>query len=308
MNRRIPPPSFVTSSFSPHDARPNGLDVAPQVLDRHIGDYIREARGLSEQQIEQILHHQLHHNLRFGEAAVALKLATREDVLWALSQQFHYPYAASETAQFHEELVTAIDPFCDQAEAFREVRSQLMMGVMAGDKPRRALAVLSPDSGDGKSFFASNMAITFSQLGGRTLLVDADMRTPRQHQLFGVPNQSGLSGILAGRAEANVIHQVRDLPSLHVLPVGTTPPNPLELVQRAGFGLLMQELLSKFDHVVVDTPADAHGADARVVASKCGAAIVLTRPGKTRVKPTQKLISAINKTPTKLAGVMFNEY
>jgi receptor protein-tyrosine kinase len=101
---------------------------------------------------------------------------------------------------------------------------------------------------------------------------------------------------------------VRDLPSLHVLPVGTTPPNPLELVQRAGFGLLMQELLSKFDHVVVDTPADTHGADARVVAAKCGAAIVLTRPGKTRVKPTQKLISAINKTPTKLAGVMFNEY
>lgn len=278
------------------------------MLDRHIGDYIREARGLSEQQIEQILHHQLHHNLRFGEAAVALKLATREDVLWALSQQFHYPYAAGEAVQFHEELVTAIDPFCDQAEAFREVRSQLMMGVMSGDKPRRALAVLSPDSGDGKSFFASNMAITFSQLGGRTLLVDADMRTPRQHQLFGVPNQAGLSGILAGRAEANVIHQVRDLPALHVLPVGTTPPNPLELVQRAGFGLLMQELLSKFDHVVVDTPADSHGADARVVASKCGAAIVLTRPGKTRVKPTQRLISAINKTPTKLAGVMFNEF
>jgi len=308
MNRRIPPPSFVSSSFSPHDARPSTQDIAPQVLDRHIGDYIREARGLSEQQIEQILHHQLHHNLRFGEAAVALKLATREDVLWALSQQFHYPYAAGEAVQFHEELVTAIDPFCDQAEAFREVRSQLMMGVMSGDKPRRALAVLSPDSGDGKSFFASNMAITFSQLGGRTLLVDADMRTPRQHQLFGVPNQAGLSGILAGRAEANVIHQVRDLPALHVLPVGTTPPNPLELVQRAGFGLLMQELLSKFDHVVVDTPADSHGADARVVASKCGAAIVLTRPGKTRVKPTQRLISAINKTPTKLAGVMFNEF
>ena len=70
----------------------------------------------------------------------------------------------------------------------------------------------------------------------------------------------------------------------------------------------MQELLSKFDHVVVDTPADTHGADARVVASKCGAAIILTRPGKTRVKPTQKLISAIHTTPTKLAGVMFNQY
>ena len=213
MNRRITNPSFATSSFSPHDAR---QDVEPQVLDRYIGDYIREARDLSDHQIEAIIQHQHANDLRFGEAAIALKLASREDVLWALSQQFHYPYAPSENAHFHEELVAAVDPFCDQAEAFREVRSQLMMGVMSSDKPRRALAVMSPDSGDGKSFFASNMAITFSQLGGRTLLVDADMRTPRQHELFNVPNQNGLSGILAGRAEANVIHQVRDLPSLHL--------------------------------------------------------------------------------------------
>jgi len=283
-------------------------DGKTQVLDRAIGDFIRQIRNLTDEQIQRIVAYQREHGLRFGESAIALKLASRDDVLWALSQQFHYPYAAREGGHFHEELVAAVDPFCDQAEAFRELRSQLMMGVMAHDGQRRALAVLSPDSGDGKSFFASNMAITFSQLGGRTLLVDADMRTPRQHTLFNVANHSGLSSILSGRSDVDVIHQVQDLPSLYVLPVGTTPPNPLELVQRAAFGLLMQELLSKFDHVVVDTPAAAHGADSRVVAVKCGAALVIARRGKTRMKPTKALVNALTKTPTKLAGVMFNDY
>ncbi|HJW10296.1 MAG TPA: tyrosine protein kinase, partial [Albitalea sp.] len=129
-----------------------------------------------------------------------------------------------------------------------------------------------------------------------------------QHQLFRVPNELGLSSILAGRTDANVIHHVIDLPSLYVLPVGTVPPNPLELVQRPAFSLLVRELLSKFDHVIVDTPAAAHGADARVLAAKCGAALVMGRRGNTRVKAMQQLLHALAGTPTRVAGVMLNEY
>lgn len=279
----------------------------PALRDRSIGDIFRQAKHLTDEQIEQILLFQRKRGLRFGEAAVALELATHDDVLWALSQQFHYPYAPEGRKQRNAELVVAADPFSDQAESFRELRSQLMMGVLAPEEPRRALAVVSPDIGDGKTFIAANMAVAFSQLGGRTVLVDVDMRTPRQHRVFGIENGSGLSGILSGRTERNVIHQVRNLPSLFVLPVGSVPPNPLELVQRPAFSLLMHELLRKFDYVVVDTPAAVHGADARVVASKCGAALAVGRKGKSTMKAMQALVKGLSKSSAKVAGVVMNE-
>ncbi|MCR5868794.1 tyrosine protein kinase [Aquincola sp. J276] len=285
-----------------------GERARQRVVDRSIGDFIRELRSLDEEQVQGILAYQRQHKVRFGEAAVALKYATQNDVLWALSQQFHYPYAPEEgRAGLDAELVAAIDPFSDQAEVLRDVRSQLVMGVLSSDAPRRALAIVSPDIGDGKTFFVANLGVTFSQLEGRTLIVDADMRTPRLHQLFGVEGPGGLSGILAGRTDAGVIRQVPALPNLYVLPVGTVPPNPLELVQRPAFALLMRELCGKFDHVLVDTPAACHGADARVIAAHCGAALTLGRRGRSRLAAIRTLLAQMAKAQVQSAGVMINE-
>jgi protein-tyrosine kinase len=293
-------PGTESSGEAPETVQP--------VLDRAIGDFIRQVRGLSEEQIELILQHQRDSGLRFGEAAIALKLASRDDVLWALSQQFHYPYAPGDGATFNSELVAAVDPFSEQTEAMRGIRSELMLGAMAPGQPRRALAVISPDVGDGKTFFAANLAIAFSQLGSRTLLVDADMRTPRQHLLFGVPNDTGLSNLLAGRDQTSSIHLVRDLPSLFVLPVGTLPPNPLELLQRPSFSLLLEELTSKFDHIVVDTPASVHGSDSRVTAAKCGVAMIIGRRSSSRMKAINNLINQVTRGSAKFAGVVINEH
>ncbi len=290
------------SSHSAEDVRPTALH------DRAIGDIIAEANNLTTEQVERILAHQKSHGLRFGEAAVSLGLAKGEDVLWALSQQFHYPYAAGGGPAPSDELVLAAKPFSDQAEAFRVLRSQINMKLYSADAPRRAIAVISANDGDGKTFFAANLAIAFSQLGGRTLLVDGDMRSPRQHEIFGLTHGSGLSGILSGRAESNVIRPIRDLPSLFVMPVGTLPPNPTELVERPAFALLMRELVTKFDHVIVDTPAAVHGADYAVIAARCGAALAVARKGITRVAALKDLVGALGNTPTELAGVVMNEH
>lgn len=294
--------------FSTADATTVEPDQESDIADRSIGSIIAETRNLTAEQVERVLAHQKAHGIRFGEAAIALGYASNDDVLFALSQQFHYPYAAEDKRNSNPELVTLNKPFGVQAESFRAIRSQIMMRLFNEGQERRAIAVVSPDSGDGKTFFAANLAVTLAQLGGRTLLVDADLRGPRQHQVFGISNNAGLSGILSGRAESKVIQQVVGVPSLFVLPVGITPPNPLELVERPAFGLLIRELLSKFDYVVVDTPAAQYGSDSAVIAARCGAALVVARQGKSQVVSLQDLVANLAETPAKLAGVIVNEY
>jgi chain length determinant protein tyrosine kinase EpsG len=281
---------------------------APTVHDRAIGEIIRDTRNLTSDQIERILAHQREKGVRFGEAAIALGFASADDVLFALAQQFHYPYAAEEQRRLNPELVVLNQPFSVQAEAFRAMRSQLMMRVFGDAERRRALAVVSPDSGDGKTYFCANLACALAQLGGRTLVVDADLRGPRQHQVFGLENRAGLSGILSGRSESKVIQQAKGVEGLFVLPVGITPPNPLELVERPAFGLLIRELVGKFDHVVVDTPAAVYGSDASVIAARCGAGLVVARKNESRIGALQDLVASVAESEARLAGVVVNEY
>jgi len=284
---------------------PAAGDDAPE---RSIGEIIAELRNLSADQVEKVLAHQRSTGVRFGEAAVALGYASKEDVLFALAQQFHYPYSPEEKRGINAELVTLNEPFGPRAEHFRALRSQLMMRLYGEGEPRRSLAVISPDAGDGKTYCAANLAVTLAQLGGRTLLVDADMRGPRVHEVFGLSNRAGLSSILSGRADSHVIQQVPGVPSLFVLPVGTTPPNPLELVERPAFGLLMRELATKFDHVVVDTPAAVYGSDAMVIAARCGAALLIARKNASRLAALQDLTASFAGSPARVAGVVVNEF
>ena len=277
-------------------------------VDRSIGDIIAELRNLTAEQVSKVLHYQQQHGTRFGEAAVTLGFASKDDVLFALSQQFHYPYAPEEQRKLSPDLVALNEPFSLRSESFRALRSQVMMRLFTEGDVRSAVAVISPDSGDGKTYTASNLAVTLAQLGGRTLLVDADMRSPRVHEVFNMANRAGLSGILSGRADKQVIQQVVGIPSLFVLPVGTTPPNPLELVERPAFGLLMRELASKFDHVVVDTPAATYGADSAVIAAKCGSALIVARKDRSHADSLMELVASLHGAPVKLAGVVFNEF
>jgi protein-tyrosine kinase len=276
--------------------------------DRSIGEIISRTKELSADIVAEILAYQKETGLRFGEAAVALGHVKNEDVLFALAQQFHYPYSPVDKQKLNPELVTAAQPFSKQAESFRAIRGQVILRAFPDGEPKRALAVISANTGDGKTFFAANLAIVLAQLGGRVLLIDADMRGPRQHEVFGIENTLGLSGVLSGRAEQQVIKQIPDLPSLYLLPGGAIPPNPIELVERPAFGLLIKELVSKFDYVIVDTPAAFYGADASAVSLKCGAALCIARQGKSKIRGLQDLMATISAGSVKLAGVIMNEY
>jgi len=278
---------------------------------RSIGEIIRDTRALSAEQVAQILKYQRDYDTKFGEAAIALGYATSEDVLRALAQQFNYAYGNAEQQRASPELVVLNQPFGQQAESFRAIRAQIMMRThpdARGHTVKRALAVVSPNTGDGKTYFCANLSISLAQLGGRTLVVDADLRGARLHQVFDVDARSGLSTLLAGRRGSNVIKPVKSVPNLFVMPVGPTPPNPLELVQGPAFGLLLQELLTRFDHVVVDTPAAQYGADCAVVAGRCGAALIVARKDATKVDDLQSFAQTLAAANAKLAGVVMNEF
>ena len=299
-------PMSTETLTRPAEAKPE--PEATSLHDRSLGDIIRDTRNLSPDQVEQVLAYQRSKGVRFGEALIAMGFATADDVLHALSQQFHYPYASAERRILSPELVVLNQPFSVQAESFRAIRSQVMMRVYGDDDQRRAVSVISPDSGDGKSFFCANLAVALAQLGGRTLLVDADLRGPRLHEVFGLTNGAGLSGILSGRSEAKVIQQIDGVPSLYVLPAGPTPPNPLELLEKPTFSFLVRELLGKFDHVVVDTAAAIHGSDSAVTAARCGAALVIARSNHGRVDALQSLVGTLAASPAKMVGVVMNDF
>lgn len=278
--------------------------------DKSIGDIIRISNNISPEQIQAILEYQKEKNVKFGEAAVALGYVDKGDVLWALAQQFQYPYTKASEASESEELLVANSPFSDAAERFRDLRGSLLSTVFKDGEQgsRRSLAVISTEVGEGKSFICANLAVAFSQLDGRTLIIDADMRSPRQHEIFNVDSGGGLSSILAGRAEPNVIRPVDSLPNLYLLPVGVVPPNPTELIQRPAFEWLLKELEGKFDYIVIDTPAASHGVDSRLLASKASATMAVVRRHSSRLDKVQKLLETIAKSGTKMAGILVNDY
>lgn len=270
-----------------------------------VGRILLDSGKLAEHDIEEILRVMDARRVRFGEAAVQLRLVTREDVEAALAMQFEYPYLARGEGGYHADLVAAFDPFSPKVEALRVIRSQLMIGGL-GDNGKR-LAVVSPGPGEGRSFVAANLAVVFSQLGSRTLLVDADFRSSRQHHLFRLANSLGLSSFLAGRAElSDVVHRVPHFKDLSVIPAGAPPPNPQELLGRQLFSEALAELEADYDLILFDTPDGTFTADAQVVASHSQQVLMVTRRHATRLAGARVLSDRLTRTGVQILGAVLN--
>jgi protein-tyrosine kinase len=276
---------------------------------RLIGEELVQSERLDPNDRDLVLRKQEEHGGRFGEIAIQLGVLTRNDVLWALSRQFHHARNMPDRdTSLSSELVMVRQAFSDEVERFRDLRSQLLMTAMNGQGDRgRTLAVVSANVGDGKTFLSSNLAVAFSHLPGRTLIIDCDMRSPRLHRVFALESRSGLSDLLSGRAVSNIMHAVEGLPNLYVLPVGVVPPNPLELIEGPAFRVLLAEVSAKFDYVLLDTPAASHGSDALVVASCVGSALIVGRQDHTQSKRLQQLVGQLGRASVRVAGIVMNE-
>ncbi len=271
-----------------------------------LGQILLEAGRLLPQEVEQILSHQRGGGQRFGEAGLALGLLTEDDLRYGLSVQFDYPYLGPDSP-LAAELVAAHRPDSAQAEQWRALRSQLALRWLSRASPPYALAILSPDRGEGRSHAAANLAISFSQLGRRTLLIDADLRNPRQHELFKLGRGGGLSDLLADRASAEVIAPVPGLRCLAVLPAGTPAPNPQELLGRPRFAQLLHGLSQDYELIVVDTPAASACADAQSLAALCGAGLLLARLNASSLPRLVRLQQGLQACGVALVGSVLNE-
>ena len=189
----------------------------------------------------------------------------------------------------------------------RAIRSQLMLRWFDRAEERQILTIVGAERGEGRSWLAANLAIVFSQLGERTLLVDADLREPRQHFLFYLENQIGFSTLLAGRSREEAIVRIPDLGGLSVLPAGPTPPNPLELLNRLNFDEFMLQAKSAYDVVIIDTPSMSIGEDAAMIAIKTGAALAVARVGSTRVSAFTDLVQGLTDAGVSVVGSVLNE-
>lgn len=274
----------------------------------NIGQILLEKGKISPEDAEKVLLLQKENKgMHFGEAARQLGLIDETDVKLALAQQFDYPYLLPGQGNYPPELVAAYQPFSDQMEIFRAVRSQLMLRWFSSE--HKALTVGSVTPRGGASFLIANLAVVFSQLGERTLLVDANLRQPCQHKIFDVKGRQGLSDILAGRADMlDVISKVNSFLELSVLPAGTLPPNPLELLGHGSFADLSEKLTNQFDVILYDAPAFSVAADALAIAACTGGILLVARKNKTRLTDINIINEQIAYSGAKVVGSVLLDF
>jgi polysaccharide biosynthesis transport protein len=307
----------ASSTESPSPVPPNGdstvtVEVASEqhpapAPDAAANAFAQMADGiLTPEQVQSVVNHKRESRMSFVDAARSLNLVPDEKIHQLVSRQYAYPYAIGERWNMAAELVAAHSPFAVEVEALRSLRSQIMMRWLSTKPERRSLAIVGSERGCGRTFLAANLAVVFAQLGMRTLLVDADLRTPRVHSLFGIGGSIGLSSLLAGEHDPGVISNFAELPSLSILPAGATPPNPQELIGREAFTQLTDELNRRFDIILFDTPATDSCADAQLVAARSGGTVHVARSGTSRLKSTYALAADLTAVGAAQVGLVLN--
>jgi len=276
--------------------------------DRRLGFILFEAGKLRGEDIDRVLEAQQARGVKFGEAALGLGLISADDLRVAVAKQYDLPHVLPGNESVSGELVVAYEPFHPRAEEMRALRTQLLIRWSNAGIRHRVMAVVSPGAGEGRSYVAANLAVVFSQLGERTLLIDADLRAPRQHRIFNIPDRIGLSAVLSGRADRRAVVPVSEFGRLSVLPAGALPPNPQDLLSRPAFSSFLDELKEEFDVIFFDTPPAKPFADAQSVAFRAGSAIVLARKDRTAIADAAGVIRQVSDTGARIIGTVFNAF
>jgi capsular exopolysaccharide synthesis family protein len=202
-----------------------------------------------------------------------------------------------------QELPLLDNPYSPVSTSFEMLQTNL--GFTLSDKELRVILLTSSTPGEGKSFVAANLALAAAHVGRRVLLVDADMRRPRQHRVWEIPNLLGLSNILAGQTQLkNAVQEVS--PQVNMLPAGKIPPNPVALLDSQRMADLIAEARNDYDFVIIDTPPLTAVTDPLIVGKYVDGLLLVVRPGKVEYSAVKSSKLLLNHGKVPILGMVVN--
>ena len=210
-----------------------------------------------------------------------------------------------------KELITFRNPKSPISETFRTLRTNIQF--MNINRKLKSILITSTLPGEGKSWVASNLAITFAQAEKKVILIDADMRKGRQYSIFGISPRPGLANYLAASDKnADLIDvekyvQKTEIDGLYVISAGNVPPNPSELLITPQMQRLLDRLSTQFDIIIVDAPPCELVTDAVILSRMVDSTVIVTAHKFTKKASLQKTIKSIKNVGGKIAGVVLNK-
>ena len=203
------------------------------------------------------------------------------------------------------ELVTQSRPQSQMAESYRALRTSLLLTSLGA--PPKGILVTSALPQEGKTTTSINTAIVLAQKGTRVLLIDADLRRPSIHKTLGMGPKTGLSNVLTGSSTLQqAVVRSTVVPTLFILPAGTPPPNPAELLASSNMKDILAELREQYDHIIVDTPTTLSVTDAVVMSTRADAVVLVIRSGQTTKQALRRSRDLLMQVNARIAGVLLN--
>lgn len=187
-------------------------------------------------------------------------------------------------------------------ESYKSARTNIMFSLSAVDK--KVFAVTSYSKGEGKSTVAANLAISFSKMEKKVLLIDCDLRRPNVHNIFKIDKNIGLSNIIGKMIDLDDAIRRDVLPNLDIISSGTIPPNPSELMCSATFINLVNELMNQYDYIIFDTPPIGVVADALLLKDLIAGFVVVIRERSTTHRDMQRLLDSVKLADSKVLGLI----
>jgi capsular exopolysaccharide synthesis family protein len=204
-------------------------------------------------------------------------------------------------------LISILDPFSLQTDLFKTLRGKILFPVSG--EPPRSLMVTSAVPGEGKTYIASNLAVNVAlNIAEYVLLVDCDLRRPRLHKMFGFDQVKGLSDHLANGTELYDLLHKTVVDKLTLLPAGTPPLNPSEILSSAKMANLIDEVKSRYDdrYLIIDSPPPMLAPETSAIAKRVDGIIIVIKYGETPLKLIEQMMESLNKE--KIIGAVINRF